>query len=90
MEARTTPTFDRALKKLHTRQKAALDRAVLKILENPLVGDAKVGDLAGIYVYKFRCLSQVWLLAYRDENSESIKLLVLGSHENFYRDLKRH
>lgn len=29
------------------------------------------------------------LLAYRVLDADSIRLLALGSHENFYRDLKR-
>jgi mRNA interferase RelE/StbE len=29
------------------------------------------------------------LLAYRVLNDETLKLLVVGPHENFYRDLKR-
>ncbi len=55
-----------------------------------MIGDAKVGDLAGVRVYKFKMNGQLILLAYEVFGSEDvIKLLALGSHENFYRDLKR-
>ena len=84
-----TPTFERAVKKLHRLQKLELDAAVRQIGENPGIGDAKVGDLAGISVYKFRMNKQLCLLAYRVLDTTSIKLLTLGQHENFYRDLKR-
>ncbi|MSX67054.1 MAG: type II toxin-antitoxin system RelE/ParE family toxin, partial [Actinobacteria bacterium] len=33
--------------------------------------------------------NRVWLLAYRIISDESIKLLLVGPHENFYRKLKR-
>jgi mRNA-degrading endonuclease RelE of RelBE toxin-antitoxin system len=84
-----TPTFIRATKKLHPPQKLELDAALRVISANPAIGEAKVGDLVGIRVYKFRLGNQMCLLAYRILDEESLKLLTLGSHENFYRDLKR-
>ena len=53
MRILVTPTFQRAVKKLHTQQKAAIDEAVRTISSQPEVGDTKVGDLAGVQVYKF-------------------------------------
>ncbi len=47
MRLLVTPTFERAVKKLHPRQKADLDEAVKIIASNAQVGEAKVGDLAG-------------------------------------------
>ncbi|TAL65166.1 MAG: type II toxin-antitoxin system RelE/ParE family toxin [Legionella sp.] len=80
--------FRRAYKRLHSNQKADVDDAVAEIVRNPTLGEAKIGDLAGIFVYKFRCSGQLTLLAYEyDDVSRMLKLL--GSHENFYRDLKR-
>ncbi len=87
-----TRTFAKVVKKLHTNQKQALDQAVKTIIENPSIGDMKAGDLAGVQVYKFKMLHQLTLLAYTyDDNSQQITLtlLALGSHENFYRDLKK-
>jgi len=81
--------FSRLYKRLHTNQKADVDDAVVEIVRNPTLGEAKAGDLAGIYVYKFKCNGQLTLLAYKyDAQSRFLKLL--GSHENFYRNLKRH
>ena len=80
--------FRRAYKKLHSNQKADVDEAVAEIVRDPTVGEPKVGDLAGVFVYKFTCNGQLTLLAYEyDEVSRFLKLL--GSHENSYRDLKR-
>ncbi len=89
MRLLVTPTFARVVKKLHRSQKADLDEAVKVVANNPAIGDIKVGDLAGVQVYKFRIGKQPCLLAYRVLNEETIKLLMVGPHENFYRDLKR-
>ncbi len=83
-----TSIFARAYKKLHPQQKQDVDSAVEAIASNPLACDAKRGDLAGIYVYKFKSQSQIVLLAYAFD-PVSRHLLLLGSHENFYRELKR-
>jgi mRNA-degrading endonuclease RelE of RelBE toxin-antitoxin system len=84
-----TATFAKAIKKLHAPQKLELDAALKQIAKDPIIGEAKVGDLLGVYVYKFRLSQQQCLLAYRIVDQESIKLLTFGPHENFYRDLKR-
>lgn len=85
-----TALFSRTVKKLHKKQKADLDAAVRAIAADPELGDAKVGDLAGISVYKFKMAKQLALLAYSYEGETiTLTLLALGSHENFYRDLKR-
>ena len=89
MRLLVTPSFVRATKRLHAPQKLELDAALRAISANPSLGEAKVGDLAGIRVYKFRLSIQLCLLAYRVVDAQSLKLLTLGSHENFYRDLKR-
>jgi mRNA-degrading endonuclease RelE of RelBE toxin-antitoxin system len=85
-----TPTFKRAVKRLHKQQKQELDEAVRAIAANPAIGENKVGDLAGVNVYKFKMDRQLTLLAYAfSEIDDIVKLLALGNHENFYRNLKR-
>ncbi len=79
--------FKRAYKRLHSNQKADVDAAVAAIVADPTLGDAKVGDLAGVFVYKFQCVKQTYLLAY-EYDPETRILLLVGSHENFYRSLK--
>ncbi|TXT21185.1 MAG: hypothetical protein FD134_2738 [Gallionellaceae bacterium] len=83
-----TNAFLRAYKKLRNNQKDAVDLAVADVMQDPSLGDAKKGDLAGVYVYKFDCVNQQFLLAYEYDPATRILLLV-GSHENFYRNLKR-
>lgn len=81
--------FARVVKKLPKQLKVELDEAVKSIMANPLLDDAKVADLAGIRVYKFKLNKQLTLLGYEyDGETVTLYLLKLGSHENFYRDLK--
>ena len=40
-------------------------------------------------VYKFRMGALLCLLAYRVLDENTLKLLMVGPHENFYRDLQR-
>ena len=80
--------FARAYKKLHLQQKQDVDKAVEAIVLEPFAGEAKRGDLAGVYVYKFKSQTQLVLLAY-EFDPKTRHLLLLGSHENFYRELKR-
>jgi mRNA-degrading endonuclease YafQ of YafQ-DinJ toxin-antitoxin module len=90
MEVVQYPAFERAAKKLHANAKRDLDKAVTALAQNPLSGDLKRGDLSGVRVYKFKMVNQETLLAYMYHEAEkSVALLALGSHENFYRDLKK-
>jgi mRNA interferase RelE/StbE len=78
------------VKRLHKQQKRELDEAVRAIAGDPAIGETKLGDLAGVRVHKFKMSRQVALLAYEIFETEGvIKLLALGSHENFYRDFWR-
>ena len=89
MRILVTPTFVRVVKKLHPGQKTDLDEAVRVIANDPGIGETKVGDIAGVQVYKFRMTNQMCLVAYRVLDEDTVKLLMVGPHENFYRDLKR-
>jgi hypothetical protein len=85
-----TPTFGKQVKKLHPNQKIDLDLAIECIVKDPSVGDMKKGDLSNVHVYKFKMINQLTLLAYIiDEDHAQLILFALGSHENFYRDLKK-
>lgn len=82
------PAFKRRYKKLHPTEKVVVDTAIKAICDNPLLGEEKKGDLAGVFVYKFKINQQTMLLAYEWDPSQRL-LLALGVHENFYRDLKK-
>ena len=82
------PAFKRAYKKLHPNQRDAVHEAMHIVIANPQLGEEKKGDLAGVQVYKFDCINQLYLIAYLyDETSRTF--LAIGPHENFYRNLKR-
>ncbi len=83
-----TPYFRRAYKKLHKNEVKPVNQAIRFILDNPSCGEEKRGGLAGTRVYKFRVNNQQFLLAY-EYSDDNLLLLALGSHENFYRGLKR-
>ncbi|MDX8406083.1 MAG: type II toxin-antitoxin system RelE/ParE family toxin [Mariprofundus sp.] len=87
IEVRQTNAFLRAYKKLHNNQKDAVDQAVADIVLDPVIGEQKKGDLAAVYVHKFKCVDQMFLLAYEFDPTTRTLLLV-GTHENFYRNLK--
>jgi mRNA-degrading endonuclease YafQ of YafQ-DinJ toxin-antitoxin module len=82
--------FAKAVKKLHSNQKSDLDKAVQLLIADPMIGDSKAGDLEGVRVHKFKIVNQLNLLAYSYEDEIlTLTLLAIGSHENFYRDLKQ-
>jgi mRNA interferase RelE/StbE len=89
MQILVTPSCERVIKKLHANQKKSLDKEVKAIALKPEIGDPKVGDLEGIFVFKFKLVDKQWLLAYRVISAKKLKLLLIGPHENFYRELKK-
>ena len=82
------PIFAKQKKKLHKQQIIDLDQAVKSVSNVPSIGDVKVGDLQDIRVYKFKSKKQPILLAYEVIDA-TLYLYTFGSHENFYRDLKK-
>ena len=89
MEILQTRSFKNQIKKLHKKQLSEVHEAIKTIMHDPLIGDMKKGDLGGVRVYKFKMANQLTLLAYEfEEDVLRLVLLALGSHENFYRDLK--
>ncbi len=84
-----TAGFRRRVKRLHRAEKQALDVAVKTIAGAPDSGNLKKGALAGVRVFKFKVKAQQYLLAYSHESGQkTITLLAIGTHENFYRNLK--
>ena len=82
-------SFERRIKKFSKGQKLELDDQIKQIVEDPLIGTEKKGDLRGIYIHRFKIKTIQYLLADRlaDENLE---LIMIGPHENYYRDLKKY
>ncbi|SDJ23429.1 ParE-like toxin of type II toxin-antitoxin system [Natribacillus halophilus] len=73
--------------------KREFDEAIQNIRLNPYVGELKTGDLAGVYTYTIHYRGAQYRLAYRvseNENSEVIVVILAGSREDFYQELKRY
>jgi mRNA-degrading endonuclease RelE of RelBE toxin-antitoxin system len=86
-----TRRFARQYKKLQDYIAADVDKAVETVAATPTIGERKKGDLASLLVFKFRSQGQLYLLGYTiDDQVRLIYLEAVGSHENFYRDLKRN
>lgn len=93
--------FKQFVKKAHKPLQLAIEDEVDRVCENPTIGEPKKGDLAGISVHKFKFNRQEYLIAYRppvdDPKGDAtlseflmIDFYKVGSHENFYDELKRY
>ena len=82
-------SFESKVKRFSRQEKIILDKHVRQIAENPRVGSEKKGDLRGVYVYKFKIKSTQYLLSYRIIGDD-LELIMIGPHENYYRDLKNY
>lgn len=89
-EVRQTRRFARQYKKLRDKTAADVDVAVAAVQADPHSGERKKGDLASLWVHKFRSAGQLYLLGYTlDDGIRLVYLEAVGPHENFYRDIKR-
>ncbi len=70
-------------------EKDALDREIKKLADDPGVGEEKKGDLRGVFVHKFKLKTIQYLLSYRSVGGD-LELVMIGPHENYYRDLKQY
>jgi mRNA-degrading endonuclease RelE of RelBE toxin-antitoxin system len=85
-----TRRFLRQYKKLNDKTAKEVDDAVVQVANNPTIGEEKKGDLSELWVYKFKSNIQLYLLGYSiDDGLRLIYLESIGSHENFYRNIKR-
>jgi mRNA interferase RelE/StbE len=82
-------TFENKVKKFSKQEKELLDEEIKKIAENPLIGEEKKGDLRSVHVYKFKIKSIQYLLSYRMIKA-GLELIMIGPHENYYRELKSY
>jgi mRNA interferase RelE/StbE len=83
---------ERYFKKIKSRQlSAAFKGAIDKLKANPYIGTQKVGDLRGIYGYDVKYAGINYEIAYRiyEENGNHIVVILAGTRENFYEELKR-
>ena len=80
-------TFENRVRRFRKQEKRILDQQVRKIVKDPSVGQEKRGELRGIFVHKFKIHAAQYLLSYRMANADTLELIMIGPHENYYRDL---
>ena len=80
------------IKKIKNRElKSELKKAIDSIAHNPLIGEAKMGDLHGIFGYDVYYDSINYEIAYTIlEKEVVITIILVGTRENFYKELKRY
>lgn len=74
---------------MYKKQIKILDEEIRKIVKNQEIGQEKRGTLKGVRVHKFHIEKQLFLLAYELEE-DILKLIIVGSHENYYRNLTKY
>ncbi len=82
-------SFENKVKKFNKKEKNDLDNEIKQIAQNPSIGIEKKGDLRGVFVHKFKIKTTLHLLSYRVV-ADGIELIMIGVHENYYRDLKSY
>ena len=90
-EVRFLPPAAKFIKKLKDKKlKNLYHDAVDKIWEDYTVGEAKTGDLSGVYGYDIYYNKTNYELAYTVEYLENVVVVVImaGTRENFYDQLK--
>ncbi len=89
-----TPAAKKYFKKIKEKALAkAFKDAVIAIRKNPEIGVAKTGDLSGVFCLNLYYNSTNYELAYRIstlENGEMVVIIMAGTRENFYNELKRY
>ncbi len=92
-EVRFLPPAAKLIKKLKDKRlKTLYQEAVDKIREDYTVGEAKTGDLSGVYGYDIYYNKTNYELAYTVEYLENqvIVVIMAGTRENFYDQLKQY
>ena len=92
-DVRFLPPASKFIKKLKDKKlKMLYQEAVDKIRRDHTVGEAKTGDLSGVYGYDIYYNRTNYELAYTVEYLEDkvIVVIMAGTRENFYDQLKQY
>lgn len=87
------PPAARYLKKLKEKPlKYKFQAAIDQILRDPYLGEPKTGDLSGVYCCDIFHNKTNYELAYTiiEEDEETVVVILAGTRENFYDELKRY
>lgn len=89
MQAYYKPSFKKFVKKQAKPFQLAIEDEVQNICKKPDLCELKKSDLTGFRVCKFIFRQQEYLVAYTLQ-AEDVIFYMIGTHENFYRELKRY
>ncbi len=79
IEVFETPTFKRVFKKLSESGKILVEDEIDRIIDDPVIGEQKKGDLSHLWVHKFKMNEQIVLLGYSWKEDElQLYLLNIG------------
>ena len=92
-EIRFLPPAANFIKKLKDKKLKSLFReAIEKIRTDYKIGELKSGDLSGVYCYDIFYNKTNYELAYTviSEGNNIVVVIMAGTRENFYKQLKRY
>jgi len=92
-DTRLLPPVAKFIKKIKNKHlKSDILNAINEIAKDPSIGEAKTGDLQGIFCYDVYYDKTNYEIAYQIiELPEKIVVVILaGTRENFYEQLKRY
>lgn len=85
------PRFSRAKRAFPDKVQLQIDEVVKGIVAEPLAGEQKRGALKAVRVVKFKVGPQQLLVAYTfTAKAQTLEMLDVGPHENFYRGLTEY
>ena len=93
LPVRFDPPAAKFIKKLKDKKlKKLYQEAIDKIREDYTISERKTGDLSGFYGYDIFYNKTNYELAYTIENidGEMVIIVMAGTRENFYNELKRY
>ena len=92
-EIKFLPRAEKEIKKIKDKKlKGKIKDALIKLSENPYIGQAKKGDLSGIYGYDVYYNKTNYEISYKiyEVDNKKIIVILIGTRENFYKELKKY
>lgn len=87
------PKAEKELKKIKDKNlKEKFRQAIIKISENPYIGEPKKGDLSGIFGYDVFYNKTNYEISYKiyELENKRVVVILIGTRENFYKELKKY
>lgn len=87
------PKAEKELKKIKDKNlKEKFRQALIKISENPYIGEPKKGDLSGIFGYDVFYNKTNYEISYKiyELENKRVVVILIGTRENFYKELKKY